>query len=288
MAYDLDELQNRIKTIANLPTLPHIASRLMRIVNAPATSANTIAAVVAQDVSLSAKVLRLANSAFYGIPKSINTLNSAIVILGFKIIETMVLSLTVFDMFSDGGGKVTLFDRKAFWKHSLRCGVISRLLAYRRRKVFVLDPEEAFCGGLLHDIGKIVMEQYLNTDFHKALHHARMYDVSVFEAEKVVLGYTHCDVASWLTGAWSLPDEILQPLVGHHEPDEAPVCADAVMICHIADRVSKIEGETLPDEAAGELEPKLKTLGLSVHDLADIYMEIPAEMEKASLFIMEN
>jgi len=288
MAYDLDELQNRVKTIANLPTLPHIASRLMRIVNAPATSANTVAALVAQDVSLSAKVLRLANSAFYGIPKSVNTLNGAVVILGFKIIETMVLSLTVFDMFSNGGGKPALFDRRAFWKHSLRCGIISRLLAFRRRKIFALDPEEAFCAGLLHDIGKIVMEQYLNTDFHKALHHARMYGISGFEAEKVVLGYTHCDVASWLTGAWSLPDEILQPLICHHEPEEAGDCADAVMVCHIADIVSKIDGEALPDETAGELGPKLKTLGLCARDLADIYTEIPAEMEKASLFIMDN
>jgi len=288
MAYDLDEFQNRIKTIANLPTLPHIASRLMRIVNAPATSANTVAAVVAQDISLSAKVLRLANSAFYGIPKSINTLNSAVVILGFKIIETMVLSLTVFDMFSDNGGSAALFDRKAFWRHSLRCGVISRLLAFKRRNIFVLDPEEAFCAGLLHDIGKVVMEQYLNADFHKALHHAGMHDISSFEAEKAVLGYTHCDVASWLTGTWSLPDELVQPLICHHEPDEAGACADAVMFCHIADIVSKIESETLPEEAVSELEPKLKTLGLNARDLTDIYREIPSEMEKASLFITDN
>jgi HD-like signal output (HDOD) protein len=288
MDYDLDEFQNMIKTIANLPTLPHIASRLMRIVNAPATSANTVAAVVAQDVSLSAKVLRLANSAFYGIPKSINTLNSAVVILGFKIIETMVLSLTVFDMFSADGGKPTLFDRRAFWRHSLRCGVISRLLAFRRRKNFVLDPEEAFCAGLLHDIGKIVMEQYMNADFHKALHHARMHDISGFEAEKVVLGYTHSDVASWLTGSWSLPDEIVQPMICHHEPDEAGDHADAVMICHIADIISKIEGETPPEEAVGALEPKLKTLGLNADDLIYIYREIPAEVEKASLFIADK
>jgi len=288
MDYDIEELQNRIKAIANLPTLPHIASRLMRIVNSPDTSANTIAAAVAQDVSLSARVLRLANSAFYGIPQTINTLNHAVVILGFKIIETMVLSLTVFDMFSNRGGRETLFDRKVFWKHSLRCGVISRLLAFRRRKVFALDPEAAFCAGLLHDIGKIVMEQYMNADFHKALHQARMYDTGSFEAEKNVLGYTHCDVASWLTGAWSLPDEILQPLVYHHEPMEAPVNADAVMVCHIADIVSKIEGDRLPQETAGALKPKLGMLGLSAHDLTDIFEEIPSEMEKASLFITDN
>ncbi|MCL2219392.1 MAG: HDOD domain-containing protein [Chitinispirillia bacterium] len=288
MNYNLEELQDRIKTIANLPTLPHIASRLMQIVNSPNTSADTVAALVSQDISLSAKVLRLANSAFYGIPKSINTLNNAVVILGFKIIQTMVLSLTVFDMFTreddeDGAS----FDRNAFWKHSLRCAVIARLLAHRRRRTFALDPEEAFCAGLLHDVGKVVMEQYLNQDFHKALNHARTNGVSIFEAERDVLGYTHCDVASWLTGSWSLPDEIEQPLVCHHEPEEATICADSVMICHLADTLSEIDenDEDAVRETAASLEQKARMVGLSARDLTEAAAEIGAEMERASVFI---
>ncbi|MDR2578955.1 MAG: HDOD domain-containing protein [Chitinispirillales bacterium] len=287
--YTIEELQDRIKTIANLPTLPHIATRLMQIVNLPSTSADVVASLVSQDVSLSAKVLRLANSAFYGVPKSINTLNNAVVILGFKIIQTMVLSLTVFDMFvggDDDSGAV--FDRNNFWDHSLRCGVISRMLAHKRRRNFALDPEEAFCAGLLHDVGKIVMEQYLNQDLNRALRHAGANGVSVFEAEKNVLGYTHCDVASWLTGSWSLPDEIVQPLVYHHEPEEAAICADSVVACHIADILSKIETGA-ESEAAGQaietLAPKADVLGLSAKDLWEILNEVPAEMERASLFI---
>jgi HD-like signal output (HDOD) protein len=288
MNYNLEELQDRIKTIANLPTLPHIASRLMQIVNSPDTSADTVASLVSQDISLSAKVLRLANSAFYGIPKSINTLNNAVVILGFKIIQTMVLSLTVFDMFTrDDDEDGVAFDRNDFWRHSLRCAVIARLLAHRRRRSFALDPEEAFCAGLLHDVGKVVMEQYLNQDFHKALHHARLHNLSSFEAERDVLGYTHCDVASWLTGSWSLPDEIEQPLVCHHEPEEATICVDSVMICHIADVLSKLndKDEAAVLETTTALEQKARMLGLSARDLADTAAEISAEMERASLFI---
>ncbi|MCL2183204.1 MAG: HDOD domain-containing protein [Chitinispirillia bacterium] len=288
MTYNLEELQDRIKTIANLPTLPHIASRLMQIVNSPHTSADTVASLVAQDISLSAKVLRLANSAFYGIPKSINTLNNAVVILGFKIIQTMVLSLTVFDMFTrDDTEDAQPFDRDAFWRHSLRCAVIGRLLAHRRRRSFALDPEEAFCAGLLHDVGKVVMEQYLNQDFHKALNHARVNGLPSFEAEREILGYTHCDVASWLTGTWSLPDEIDQPMVCHHEPEEATICVDSVMICHIADILSKVNeaDEAAVREAAASLEQKARTLGLSVRDLTDTVADIPAEMERASMFI---
>jgi HD-like signal output (HDOD) protein len=291
MNYNIEELRDKIKTIANLPTLPHIAARLMRIANSPSASADTVAALVSQDISLSAKVLRLANSAFYGIPRSVNTLNNAVIILGFKIIQTMVLSLTVFDMFAEnGGGSSAAFDRDAFWEHSLRCAVFARLLAHKRKRNYALDPEEAFCAGLLHDIGKVVMEQYLNTDFHKALYHARANGIPVFEAEKEVLGYTHCDVASWLTGTWSLPEEIEQPLVCHHEPEEAVVCPDAVLICHIADIMSKTDfsnGNAAEAELRG-LEPKAKRLGLYFRDLADVADDVPGEMERSFMFIKKG
>ncbi|MDR2593050.1 MAG: HDOD domain-containing protein [Chitinispirillales bacterium] len=288
MNYNIEELQDKIKTIANLPTLPHIASRLMQIVNSPSASADTVASLVSQDISLSAKVLRLANSAFYGIPRSVNTLNNAVIILGFKIIQTMVLSLTVFDMFADDENKPPApFDRDAFWDHSLRCAVIARLLAHKRKRNYALDPEEAFCAGLLHDIGKVVMEQYLNTDFHRALYHARANNIPVFDAEREILGYTHCDVASWLTGTWSLPEEIEQPLVCHHEPEDATICADAVLICHIANIMSKINTENAAEteDALRELEPKAKLLGLYARDLLDVVAEIPGEMERSSMFI---
>jgi len=282
MSRNIEELQDKIKAIANLPTLPHIASKLMKIINSPSASADAVASIVAQDVSLSAKVLRLANSAFYGIPKSVNTLKSAIVVLGFKILHTMVLSLTVFDMFGKDDGKSLIFDRDAFWQHSLKCATIARLLARVRQRSIPLDPDEAFCAGLLHDIGKVVMEQYLHADFHKALVYARAHRISSFEAEKHVLGYTHCDVASWLTTSWSLPDEILQPLVSHHEPDLAQSSGDSVMLCHIADCLSHAKDEF--DER--ELLPQIKTLGITPQNLTDIIQKIPAEMTKASDFII--
>ena len=281
MYRDIEELQDKIKAIANLPTLPHIASKLMRMVNSPNTNADIVAALVTQDVSLSAKVLRLANSAFYGIPRSVNTLKSAVVVLGFKILHTMVLSLTVFDMFGKSSSKNLLFDRDAFWRHSLKCATIARLLAQMRKMNTALDPEEAFCTGLLHDVGKVVMEQYLHTDFHKALLYARAHRMSSFDAEKFVLGYTHCDVAMWLTTSWSLPNEILQPLICHHEPAAARDCRDSVTLCHVADTLSHAEDEF----DLRELMPQIQSLGIAQQDLKGIMDRIPAEMEKALGFI---
>ncbi len=271
-----EELCDKIKHIANLPTLPQVASRLMRIVREPNTSAETVAALVAQDISLSAKILRLANSAFYGVPRSINNINNAVVILGFKIIQTMVLGLTVFDMFGDSEEESRLFDRKEFWMHSLKCGTAAKLLALRCRQTTRLDPEEAFCAGLLHDVGKIVMEQYLHQDFHKALRLATRKKISHFEAENEVLGYNHCDVAGWLTSTWSLPEEIELALEFHHTPDMAPGAKNAVTLCYFANYLSK----TTSPYQNEELKPRLALLGLEMADLQEVAEAIPEELQK--------
>ena len=212
---DSKELHNKIERITNLPTLPEIVTRVMHIINEPTTSAQDVAFAVGQDLALSAKMLRLANSAFYGIPRSITSIHNAVVVLGFKVINTMVLGLTVFDLFPYDK-RSALFNRTAFWRHCTSCGAISRFLVDQMTMFFPFDAEEAFCAGLLHDIGKVVMEQYLHEDFHKALRHAKSKKIPLYEAEKEILGYAHTDVARWLTTNWELPGNLLSPIIHHH------------------------------------------------------------------------
>lgn len=277
-----DQLYEKIKHIANLPTLPTIASRLMRIVNDPETNAEEIAALVSQDVSLSAKILRLANSAFYGIPRSISSINNAVVVLGNKIIQTMVLGLTVFDMFGDSPEESRLFNRESFWTHSLKCATTAKLLAFQCRNTGRLDPEEAFCAGLLHDIGKIVMEQYLHRDFHVALRAARDEKRSLFEVENEILGYNHCDVAEWLTSTWSLPEGIEMSVVHHHTPDQAPQCTSAVTLCSIADQLSQPGKQA---KIAPGMGPMLEDLGLNKTRVSETMAQVPEELKKAKVFL---
>jgi HD-like signal output (HDOD) protein len=280
------ELKDRISGITNLPTLPQVAVRLMRIVNDPVTSSSDVAAIVGQDMSLTAKVLRLANSAFYGIPRTITNLNNAVVILGLRVINTMVLSLTVFDMFPQDKHHA-LFDRAAFWKHSLGCGLISKFLAQRMKKFVLFDAEEAFCAGLLHDVGKVVMEQYLHDDFRKALVLAREKKVAFCDAEKQSLGYTHTDVAAWLTGGWELPAELHAPLVYHHSPRNAGQCVDCVSLCHYADYLCYKEDLTI-DKAVPPptLDRSLVDhLGLSPVDVENLEEALPEAMQKTEVFL---
>jgi HD-like signal output (HDOD) protein len=279
------ELQSKIEQITNLPTLPAIVTRVMHIVNDPSSSASDVAFVVGQDLALSAKILRLANSAFYGVPRTITSINNAVVILGLKVINTIVLSLTVFDLFPHEK-KSSLFNRTAFWRHSTSCALICRFLAEKMKKFVLFDAEEAFCAGLLHDIGKVVMEQYLHEDFHKALKHAKQHRVPLFEAEQETLGYAHTDVAQWLTSGWQLPVELQLPLVYHHDPQHATDCADIVALCHYADflcyelKLTIDEDYTAPplNQASADL------LELSPQDIDDLAARLSMELERVNVF----
>ena len=281
-----EQLRDRIEHFANLPTLPQVATRLMSIINNPLTSSSDVAFVVGQDLSLSAKVLRLANSAFYGIPRSITSINNAVVILGLKVINTMVLSLTVFDMFPDDKQTSALFDRKSFWLHSLSCGLIAKFLATRIRKVILFDPEEAFCAGLLHDIGKVVMEQYLHDDFHDALEHATRNKIPIYQAENSTLGYSHTDIAEWLTTSWSLPSEIRLSLMYHHDPQGSVQSQDIISLCHLADWLCYKTGMVISGdyEAPALDENAMQLLKLLPEDIEAIKELLPVELEKTSIF----
>lgn len=279
------ELQSKIEQITNLPTLPAIVTRVMHIVNDPSSSASDVAFVVGQDLALSAKILRLSNSAFYGVPRTITSINNAVVILGLKVINTIVLSLTVFDLFPHEK-KSSLFNRTAFWRHSTSCALMCRFLAEKMRKFVLFNAEEAFCAGLLHDIGKVVMEQYLHEDFHKALKHAKQRKLPLFEAEQETLGYAHTDVAQWLTSGWQLPVQLQLPLVYHHDPQHATECADIIALCHYADflcyelKLTIDEDYTPPplNRASADL------LELAPQDIEDLTARLSTELERVNVF----
>jgi HD-like signal output (HDOD) protein len=281
------ELEERFKHLTNLPTLPEIASRLMTMVNDPLVSTSDVAAIIAQDPSLSSRVLRLSNSAFYGMPGKINTIHHAVVLLGFKIITTIILSLTVFDMFPEHRRSRRLFDRKAFGLHSLCCGLIARRLARNVKKRFLFDPEELFCAGLLHDIGKIVLEQYLHEEFHTALTIARDRKIPPYRAEMECLGFSHAEVAEWLTAGWGLPAQIAKALAMHHEPEPADRLIDSAGICHVADWLCYVMGIVIdvayqaPDCDTSIIEG----LGCTPEFLEEIRNKTRQELESSSLFL---
>jgi len=279
-----EQFRDRISSITNIPTLPEVATKLIQTVNNKGTSATEISNLIAQDISLSAKVLRLSNSAFYGMPRSITNINNAVVILGLRVINTLVLSLTVFDLFADDDN--SQFDRKRFWDHSFATGMTAKFLANNMQKSIFFDPEEAFCAGLLHDIGKIVMEQYMHDDFHQAITAASEKKLSQLEAENTFLGYNHTDVASWLIDQWGLPMELQMPIMYHHQPASAPFCKEITALVHFADAICYEHGYT---SCEAQIQPKvdrtvIDSLALPKHTLSQLNEWLPDEMDKMTEF----
>jgi HD-like signal output (HDOD) protein len=279
------ELQDKIGKLTNLPTLPSVASYLLQAVNDPDTSAGDIGRVVAQDASLSAKIIRLANSAYYGIPRSITNVNNAVVILGFKVINVVVLSLTVFDMFPRNGRRPA-FDRRQFWRHCLTSGVLSRLLAQKAAPPGI-NAEDAFCAGILHDIGKIVMEQYLHGDLQRCLSLSADAGVSFIAAEQELLHFTHADVAEWLIDGWDLPDSLHFPIISHHDPLRAEACREYACLCHCGDVCSYDAGldtDGAPQPAPSLIPEAAAAIGVTPDHFDQALAEAPAALESMSAF----
>ena len=149
---DREEIKLAIRNIKNLPTLPIIVTRILRVATDSGSSANELAELISRDMSVSAKVLNLANSAFYGFSSRIATIPQAVVVLGFGTVRSLALGVSVFDtMHQAAGGKS--FDREAFWIHSIGCGTACKLIA---RTLGQKDIGTPFVAGLLHDLGKLI------------------------------------------------------------------------------------------------------------------------------------
>ena len=155
-----DELQD-------LPPLPAVIVRVMQTINDPNTSAADLNRLISADQALASKVLRLVNSSYYGFPRKISTITNAVVILGFNTVRNLTTSLGVFNAF-DAQGQKTALDRDEFWAHSLGVAVAAGVIA-RRKGIGSKSVEEVFIGGLMHDIGKLFLDQYFPDQYAIAI-----------------------------------------------------------------------------------------------------------------------
>ena len=276
--------QRIIQDLGQIPTMPTIAAKVMQIVNDPHSSAEDVAKFISRDVALTSKVLRLANSAFYGIPRTISSVNSAIVILGFNTIRSLVLSASVLKVFPAKPGLVA-FDRKAFWKHSFMVGIASRMVAqiYRKRKL--VDMETAFSAGLLHDIGKIILEQYSNDDYLPVLKAAKDQGIPLYMAEKALLGMSHADVSGMLVDKWQMPNELKGPIVNHHSPMDDKASQDMACIVHYANHLCHLKGSgCMENETYTPLVKEAETvLGLGISE-EQMLEELEKHIQEAEPF----
>ena len=195
------DLQKIIAGIDDLPTLPRTVLKITELVNNPKSSVKDIARIITDDQVLTARLLKLVNSSFYGFPQRISTVNSAVVLLGFDAIRSLLLTTSVFDLFA-GRNKKSKQDQEKFWDHSLGCAVGAKVIGNYLRHDKI---EELFVAGLLHDIGKIVEMLYLPDEFAKVVATINKKNILMLTAEEQVLGYDHAEIGQLLAGKWNLP-----------------------------------------------------------------------------------
>jgi putative nucleotidyltransferase with HDIG domain len=221
--------------LQDLPPLPAVIVRVMQTINDPSTSAADLNRLISSDQALSGKILRLVNSSYYGFPRRIATITHAIVILGFNTIRNLATSLGVAKAFEAKGA--TALDREAFWQHSIGVAVASWIIA-RRRNMNAKITEEVFIGGLLHDLGKLFLDQYFPDQYAIAIKLSRAANIPIWDAEKTALGIGHVLVGKRVAEKWNLPPSLTAMISLHHQATFAKEFFDVVAIVHASDRLA--------------------------------------------------
>jgi len=258
--------QNRVRNILDkikkLPTLPAVANKVTKLIKDPTCTAIKVSEVIDKDQSLTTRSLRLVNSAFYSLCTEVTNVRHAVALLGFKTISQMVISISVFDVFKGENGKE--FNREGFWKHSIGSAVISRMIA---EKVHYPKIDDCFTAGLMHDIGKVVIDQYLHEEMVRVIQLIREKGLCFADAEKEVIGMNHAEIGGYVMENWNIPLSIIVAVKHHHqfvhERKGSALSQDLIVdIVKLSDVICKREmigysGDSIVPEMNGELWERL-------------------------------
>jgi len=229
-----------------LVSLPEVCIRVNEMLDEPSVTAAELGHIISQDTSLTARLLKIVNSSYYGFQAKIETVSRAVTVVGLRELRGLVIAASAVETFSNVPDEI--LNKVRFWRHSLYCGVIARLLA---EQCHVLHSERLFVAGLLHDIGKLIIAQRLPTETRMIALEADAGHRSEFEVEQDFLGFNHAEVGGELMKAWSMPETLFESVAYHHNPQQAETGIMETCLIHIAN--------ILTDEAEQGLDMKEDT-----------------------------
>ncbi len=274
-----------LRRIRDIPSLPEVVNKIIHLLGEPNTPASEIAKLISYDPGLTSKVLRMVNSAAYGFQRQISSIQHGIMILGFNTVRGLVLSASIFKMFE---GRQKGLDHQKFWEHSLGTAIAAQLAG---KQLGLVDMDDAFSAGMLHDIGKVVLDVYFASEYQRVLSEARLqglpcHGAAFLQLEQRILKTTHTSIGGVLASKWKLPLTITEVIQHHHHPEKSKSSEALVYLVALANRLSMVlaQYDGVVDET--QFPPNvLAYFDLNAEDLTYFLEALREEMETAEAML---
>jgi len=276
----------RLDLIEDLPTLPAVAMEVNKMLLNYDTTIKELSDTIEKDQAMVSKILKLVNSSFFGLRGKISNISHAIVVLGFNTIRNAVVSISIIDAFSVKEG-LDGFDITDFWKHSLSVAVTSKYLA---EKTGIHSSDDCFVGGLLHDMGKIVLLQHFKNLFQKVWLAVEGNNLSFYEAEKSQIPIDHAQIGGYLARKWQLPAALVDAIQYHHSVKSDADDQHLSMIIHAANIIANTYAEdSKTNLELSDIHPDVLTILEGQFDTVSVwYPDVLLEIELACKFFLNE
>jgi len=279
------DLQSLVSKSLKLASLPEAVTRTLNLINDPDSSAADIGKSLSHDPALTARLLRIVNSPYYGFPAQIETVSRAITLVGTLELLDLILATSVIRLFDRIPSDLVTMDD--FWDHCIYTAILARTLARRCRAP---ETERYFIAGLIHDVGELVLFSQRPEQSFDVLHKVREESILLTDAELEVFGFTHCTVGAELARQWNLPPSLVSAIEFHHSPASADSFQLESAIVHCADAIGASVKNAAPEmDQVPALVPEVwDLLGISFDDIESIVEEAEADFNDIRAAIIPN
>lgn len=227
-----------LMNVGDLPALPQITNRIIELTADPESTNQEICDLINRDQVLVAKVLKLVNSAYYGLPRKVATVSEAVALLGMQTLRTLMVGASVYKTLA-GLQKKPAGNYDEIWRHALACAVSSRLVA---AELMIRQKDYAFTAGLLHDIGRVILATLCTDQYNQVYELAKVRGCRLIEAEMEILEISHAEVGKMVANKWNLPMTLVDPIGYHHEPFSECDNQELVQSVYLGNIVARLAG----------------------------------------------